>query len=189
MSSPVRQIQGHYRKVETDQSITLQFKQFVGDFDFTGNMMYCLLSLATLIAIAYSMASLALPDAATIAVVALLGVAAIALRIKIFNRYAFSMQRINVSPHGDIEWSGGWLAHSAVSAVEARRGNPHQRGFNVVCVEQSGETHDIGMGLSRAKAEAICRDISVARHSPVSLVPKPSPLPVSFSTSARGAHQ
>lgn len=162
MSSLVRRIQGHYHAIDADRSTMLQFKQFIGDFDTAGNVFYCFSSLAALVTTAFVAVEWALPNAATIALVLLVGVGAIALRIHIFNRYAFSVQHVRVSPQGDLEWPGGWLSHDEIVSVHARRASRPARGFEIACSTHSGELRRIGLGLTQAKAEAICRDISVA---------------------------
>ena len=162
VSSLARRIQGHYYGVEADRSTILQFKQLVGDFDTLGNVVYCLMSLAALVGAALLAIATGLHEAATVLLVIALGISTIALRIKIFNRYAFSVQRISVSPQGDLEWPSGWLAHEAIAGVEARRTGAEARGYIIVCLDRAGESHDLGTGLTQAGAEAICRDLRAA---------------------------
>lgn len=162
VSSLARRIQGHYYGVEADRSTILQFKQLVGDFDTLGNVVYCLASMTVLVGAALLTIAAGLHEAATILLVIALGISTIALRIKIFNRYAFSVQRISVSPQGDLEWPGGWMAHEAIAGVEAHCTGPQARGYRVVCLDRSGESRDLGTGLTRAGAEAICRDLRTA---------------------------
>src|SRR5690606_7635957 len=162
MSSFIRRIQGHYYGIEIDRSITLQFKQLVGDFDTLGNVVYCIASMALLVGTAALTIAAGLHEATTVLLVIALGIGSIALRIKIFNRYAFSVQRISVSPQGDLEWPGGWIAHESIAHVETRRRSPQARGCQIVCVDRSGTVHDLGTGLTQVKAEAICRDLRAA---------------------------
>ncbi|MDX3893876.1 hypothetical protein [Pusillimonas sp.] len=162
MSSLARRIQGHYYGVEADRSTILQFKQLVGDFDTLGNVVYCLVSLAALAGAALLAIATDLHEAAAVLLVIVLGISTIVLRIKIFNRYAFSVQRISVSSQGDLEWPGGWMAHEAIEDVAARRTGSTARGYTIVCLDRSGDSHDLGTGLTRAGAEAICRDLRTA---------------------------
>ncbi len=127
-----------------------------------GNVAYCLVSMAVLVGIALLAVATGTHEAVTVFLVLVLGISAIALRINIFNRYAFSVQRIGVSPQGDLEWPGGWMAHETVARIEVQRAAPQPRGYKIACLSHSGESHDLGRGLTQARAEAICRDLHAA---------------------------
>jgi hypothetical protein len=130
-----------------------------------------LLALLGVVAIAMAAQHYGMSDGMTIFLALCLGVAAVALRIKIFNQYAFVMKQVKVSPQGDLEWPGRWLEHAEIHQlqVESLPGSAGQS--KVVCVLHSGERHVIGDKLPQVRAAAICRDLSNALGTPVKFIP------------------
>lgn len=173
MPFTTQQIQGHYLGRGADQSTVLKFKQYIGDFNLIANIAYISVATAgilgiTSLALTYGQSELGAVLAATV-----LGIGIIALRIKIFNHYAFSIGCIRVSSQGDLEWPGGWLEHTAVGQIMVQRSGGSRSGFSVVCISPIDEVHVLGTGLSQARAEAIRRDIVCAlRHATSGIAPQ-----------------
>lgn len=162
MSFATQQIQGHYVDANgngVDQSTTIQFKQYIGDFNLATNIAYISIAIAGILGITSLALTYGLSELGAVLLAVLLGIGVIALRIKIFNHYAFSIGRVGVSPQGDVEWPGGWLRHTAVGQIVVQHSDGLGRGSKVVCISSTGEAHILGSGLPQARAEAIRRDI------------------------------
>lgn len=167
MSFATQQVQGHYLGLAPDQSTVLHFKQHIGDLNLAANIAYVLVAIVVILCVTSVALTYGMNEPSAVLVATLLSVAAVALRIKIFNRYAFAMGRIRVSPQGDLEWPNGWLEHAAVGRIDVMQSGASGR-YQVVCISVSGETHTLGSGLPEARAKAIRRDIEFALHGSTS---------------------
>lgn len=183
MASLNRQPQGHLLGTSAEGSTILQFSQYKGDFTLSGDLIYVLSALSGAIFLAMSAQHYKLSDGMTVLAVLLWGVAAVALRIRIFNRYAFVMKQVTVSRDGDLEWFGQWVPNAGIHQIQLRP-DTQQRGCSqVVCVTSTGERHVVGI-LPHIRAEAICRDLR--RALGYSCDPVPLPV-VTAATPVQGA--
>ncbi len=165
MAFATQQIQGHYLGIEADQSTTLHFKQHIGDLNLTANIVYLVAAIAGTLGITNLALTYGLSEITAVFLATLLCTGVIALRIKIFNRYAFAIRSIRISPHGDLEWLGGWLEHTAVGRIEVQHLDKPNDRYRLVCISQDGNTYILGSGLTQIRAGAICRDILFALRS------------------------
>lgn len=166
MTSSSNPYLGTKKITDTSNAQAIQVKQRIGDFGFAGNVLYILLAMGSVVVAANVALRYSVPDAVIILLSALLGTAAIALRIKIFNRFAFKVYQIRISKYGDLQWTDGWLPQNEIACIESRA-EPHDSmasevRYAVTCITKSGDTHHICSNLTKLKADFISRDLSHA---------------------------
>lgn len=161
MTSFMPRTQGHRLSTDANHAQTIEFKQWVGDFNLVGNVLYILLAMASIVASTSVALTYQAPDVVIVLLAILLATTAIAFRIKIFNRYAFVIHQIRVSTYGDLQWSDGWLGQNDIVCVESRiqhdDTNRSEKRYAVICLTRSGEEHYICSNLTKFQAQAISR--------------------------------